>query len=329
MAYGFTAQANNAIGASGVGITASFTVSPGDTAIVVWLAYTGVVTTSPLSDGTHTYTNSAGGGTVTSTLTHRMAMFYVASPTPGSYTLTVTLGGARSNRRLAVATYNGTTAFQTAGTLDQLAASTATDAVTTASLTPSSQPAMLAALSLTANGTATYSAGTGHTSRGALSNWDALGLGSTLLEDIRLTSTSATPATFTIGTSRDTLSSGLIFTEAASASSVTGAGGIASAEAIGSPNVAWRSQIAPSGIASAEAFGSPTVARTAQAAVAPAGIPSAEAFGTPALSFRTSIAPTGIASAEAFGIATFVRDGAAPAARLNRGGLGLRLFLGV
>jgi hypothetical protein len=247
MAYGFTATANNAAAASGVTITCNFTVAAGDI-IEVWAAHTGVATTLSLSDGTHTYTNSSGGGSVSSTLTHRMGAYYVLAPTPGSYTLTVTFGGARSNRRLAVVTHSGLSAFQDADTLGQLAAATTTDAVTTASMTPSSEPAMLSALSITADGTATYTEGTGHTSRGALANWDAIGSFSSLLEDIRLTSTSPVSGLFTIGTTRDTLSTGMVFTEHAVV-----AAGIASAEAIGAAAVG--AGIASSGISSVEAFG--------------------------------------------------------------------------
>ena len=61
---------------------------------------------------------------------------------------------------------------------------------------------------------------------------------------------------------------------------IVGAGGIASAEAFGTPAVA--ANIAATGIASAEAFGQPTVAVGSPASIVDAGgIPSGEAFGLP------------------------------------------------
>lgn len=114
----------------------------------------------------------------------------------------------------------------------------------------------------------------------------------------------------------------------ASAASVTGAGGIASAEAFGTAAVTWRKTIAPSGIASAEAFGTATVTRSSVAAVQPGGIASAEAFGTATVSFRTRISPSGIASAEAFGSATVSRNGAVIAA-FKRHRMGIGIFLGL
>jgi hypothetical protein len=89
---------------------------------------------------------------------------------------------------------------------------------------------------------------------------------------------------------------------------ITGAGGIASAEAFGTPTITVGPvTITPSGIASAQAFGAPTV--TAIGTISPSAIPSSEAFGTPTVSSLVALAPAGIASAEAFGtptIASFV-----------------------
>lgn len=97
-------------------------------------------------------------------------------------------------------------------------------------------------------------------------------------------------------------------------------GGIASAEAFGTPQLnlsilaaaiasleafgaavvqPGAVTVAPSGIASLEAFGNPTLA-TLFTIIANA-IASAEAFGDPALALSYTIAPNGIASAEVFG----------------------------
>lgn len=285
MAYGFTAQTNNGSSASGTSITVNFTVGASDTLIVAWVAYSGIVSTTSLSDGTHTYNNSAGGSTVASTLTHRIGSFYVLAPTPGTYTLTVTLGGSRANRRVAVATYSGISAFQTALSQGQLAAATSTDAVSTSLMTPTTQPALLTAMSFTASGTATYTQGTGFTSRSSLANWDSIGSFSSLMEDMELTSTSNVAGTFTIGTSKDTLSSGLIFTETATTANV-----------------------APSGIASTAAFGTASVGPTYP--VSATGIPSGAVFGTATVTHIHALTSSGIASTTAFGTPTITVDGA-------------------
>lgn len=225
---------------SGTTLTASFTVNPSDTSITVFAAFTGVLTTLTLVDdkagGSHTYTQGGTAGSVASTLTHRIAAYTAFNPVPGTYTLTMTLGATRANRRLMVRTDSGTVAFQDAKNQGQLAAATTTDAVSTSNLTPTVQPAVLIALSISANGTTTYSAGTGFTSRGALSNWDSIGSFSSLLEDVRLTSTSAVPGTFTISSSQDTLSQGIVLTEAITGTIASTLGG-ATAALAGTPTV--------------------------------------------------------------------------------------------
>ncbi len=79
------------------------------------------------------------------------------------------------------------------------------------------------------------------------------------------------------------------------AASITGAGQIASAEALGQP--ALNVNIAAVGVTSGEALGSPAVAAT----VAASGIASTEAAGSPAIA--AAVSGSGIASAEAFGSA--------------------------
>jgi hypothetical protein len=78
---------------------------------------------------------------------------------------------------------------------------------------------------------------------------------------------------------------------------IVGAGGIASAEALGTPAV--QARLVASGIASSEAFGSPGVL----ARIGPAGIPSEESFGLPTVTVVSMgiVGAGGIASAEAVG----------------------------
>lgn len=91
----------------------------------------------------------------------------------------------------------------------------------------------------------------------------------------------------------------LLFGPQDSAVSLTNVGGIASAEALGSPVASVVAS--PAGIATAEAFGEPTVDTSAHVTDA-GGIVSAEALGAPALAVTAS--PSGIASAEALGTPT-------------------------
>lgn len=84
---------------------------------------------------------------------------------------------------------------------------------------------------------------------------------------------------------------------ATGALTISGAGGIATAEAFGSPQLNFALTL--TGIATAEAFGSPTMVLYVAGAGA---IATAEAFGSPALHFTIGL--TGITSAEAFGSPT-------------------------
>lgn len=87
-----------------------------------------------------------------------------------------------------------------------------------------------------------------------------------------------------------------LFDAAASDAGITGAGQIASAEAIGSHGVA--AGVDAAGVATGEAFGSAGVA----AAIVCAGVATAEAFGQPALGAAAAeIVATGVESGEAIG----------------------------
>jgi hypothetical protein len=81
------------------------------------------------------------------------------------------------------------------------------------------------------------------------------------------------------------------------------AAGIATAEAFGSPSVS--PSVSAAGVASAEAFGSPALA----VAIGAAGIGTGEAFGQPSVSISGEVIAVGIQSAEAFGAPTISIDG--------------------
>lgn len=80
---------------------------------------------------------------------------------------------------------------------------------------------------------------------------------------------------------------------------ISGAGGIASGEAFGTPGVTSQVTVFPVGITSGEALGVPKLDQR----IFVTSVPSAEAFGTPTVQpGAVTIYPTGIPSAEAFGV---------------------------
>lgn len=119
---------------------------------------------------------------------------------------------------------------------------------------------------------------------------------------VAIPSLAAPPQTVTLG--GGIASAEAFGTPAVSAGAVSvGAGSIASAEALGTPTLAAGGvSVTASGIPSAEALGSPTLALT----VAPSGIGSGEAFGTAIVNVGPTLSMSGVPSAEAFGALTVV-----------------------
>ncbi len=119
--------------------------------------------TLTISDGTNTYvsrgTTSADGGTFT--------LLDCISPTPGTYTLTLA-GATGGGPDFIILIYSGISSYS-AGSLKSAnfsTTTTATDAVTTASITPTSYPALVVGWAATAEGAAlNLAVGTGFTSR--------------------------------------------------------------------------------------------------------------------------------------------------------------------
>jgi hypothetical protein len=218
VAYGYTAVVDAAAAASSTTITRTVTYSGGEPVVVFveWSTTSGTVT---VADGTNTYTQAGSIRTLASTKNRSRAVFYCLSPAAGAVTVTATFSASKLGRRIGVARYTGLNGYQVELGQGQITPGTGTDAVTTGNLTPSAQPAALISLSNSMNTTApTITAGTGFTGRGTLASWDALAGDTSLLEDIRLTSTSNVPATATTnGATEDFLTQALILTESSNA----------------------------------------------------------------------------------------------------------------
>jgi len=201
MAYAFVANYTAANSSSGGAITVSVTYAVHDRSIVEITYGSGTDVTETISDGTNTYSakltkQNIGGDSQT------YSLYECKDCAAGTFTLSFTPGTNQAFRGVSAFRYSGldnTTNAQAVSNL-QLNPGTSTDAVTSTSITPASQPgAMIATTTDDLGNCSTATAGTGFTSQGTITNWDStLGVISRL-EDIRLTSTSAKSATFTIG----------------------------------------------------------------------------------------------------------------------------------
>ncbi len=167
---------------------------------VAWSS-SGGSSVSSISDGTNTYSRVTGPF-YNATDPYAYEVWEAKNVTGGTYTLTVTFSGSYSYRFLGVARYSGLDVTASAQSVRQYQANaaTSTDAVTSTTLTPSSQPGMLWGFCLdTTNRTLT--AGTGFTSRGNFTNLTStLGLKGQV-EDMSISSTDPVAATFTINNS--------------------------------------------------------------------------------------------------------------------------------
>jgi hypothetical protein len=198
---GVSSISSNGIYDSGTALTCSVTYETGDTG-VVFTSYNAVGsgTTTTVSDGTNTYTQ-VGTELVDTTFDQRINIFECVSPTPGTYTVTCTLGAAKVSRGIGVAVYTGLTgsAEDYAGNL-QTAPATSANAVTSGNVTPTSVPATIIGITL-AQGSATITEGTGYASQGNFTAIDSAFSNVTKIENKSVTTTDNVAATFTTSTS--------------------------------------------------------------------------------------------------------------------------------
>ena len=222
MTYSVVAEADGDNAASGTTISTSGTITVSDHDTVVVFLSTGssdISTLSAASDGTNTYTRR--GGYFSGTVNTNLSILVAEDVAAGTYTVTGSWGGGSQLYRVIKAiAISGLKAasFQTGSyvTGDQASPGTGTDGVTTASATPTEQPACLIGFAVD-NDVQTLTAGTGFT---GLTAYGALGTGTPLFkpQHKRLTSTSAVAATWTsTPVNSPSMSAAIILSEAAGA----------------------------------------------------------------------------------------------------------------
>jgi hypothetical protein len=217
-----TFGADAAASASATTITRTATYAAGETIAVLVHWGSTTITVSSVSDGTHTFTPRT---VVTgANFTRRQQWFVAKNVAAGSFTITVTFSLTVGNRHVAyfrTANPDTTADPQDSKGQDQFSPGTGTDAVTTTNMTPTSQPAGVLATDVTYTSASTVTAGTGYTSLGVLTAFNALAGDTSRIEFQRITSTSAIAGTFTLGSADSSFSMGLILTEAAAAATET------------------------------------------------------------------------------------------------------------
>lgn len=201
MAYAFVGSLADAaaIGSASTITLSSLVIGTGEVLrVFVRWASSGGTTVSSISDGTNTYARVSGPVFDTAG-PDAFEIWEAKNTTGGTYTLTVTYDGSRSYRGVGVARYSGLDVGATAQAVNnkQTNVATTTDAVTSTTLTPASQPGMLWGVCHDSYNR-TLTAGTGFTSRGNFANHASVFASKVQVEDIAISSTSAVAATFTI-----------------------------------------------------------------------------------------------------------------------------------
>ncbi len=224
MAYSYVNRYDNANQSSATSLgVASVVVLLHDTLVVEYTYGTDTPVTETCSDGTNIYTrlgNMTDGGNGQS-----KAFFVCKDAVAGTYTVTAATGASSYPfRGIVVSVYNGldnsaTPQFTSNRSLN---AGTGTDAVSSTTVVPSSQPAMVyGGVVEDSGGAAVPSAGSLFTTRGSISTWTT-NIGNSLTEDRRITSTSAVAATWTASTGTYSFLAVVIVILEASGSSPTG-----------------------------------------------------------------------------------------------------------
>ena len=187
-------------GAKTAAATISITISSGQSVIVYGINGTSGAATMTLADGTNTYTKRATANDTFNGETY--SLFDSLNPTPGTYTLTLTGGGAGTSSGIIYLLYTGLASYDNSATLWAHAGwSTSTNGIVTPSITPVSQPGML--IGFASGSGSTITVGTvpsfnGRTISGSIPNANSLGI-----EDIAYAATSATNAVWTFASATD------------------------------------------------------------------------------------------------------------------------------
>jgi hypothetical protein len=184
MAGTIIAPASNTAGssASATTITRTATYTAGDR-IIVFLHYPSTSITATVADTLGSTFNQIGTYGLDSA-NNRYAMFEAINVSGGATTITATFSSTVANR--VIAFYRGTGLDSNAAQAgiafnDQTSATAGTDTIVSASFTPT-LPATCIALTVTRVNASTITAGTGFTSLGAISGYDALASDTSLAE---------------------------------------------------------------------------------------------------------------------------------------------------
>ncbi len=203
MAYGFTSQTDaGSTGSSTTISLSSYTIASGDR-LHAYLTYgSGTSVSESMSDGTNTWTkvgstiNDGGNG-------QSACHFECLNAAAGTYTVTATLASSQAFRGLCVSRYTSLST-SIAGQANQALVNSpgsGANAIGPGNITPAAQPGMLRGVVMDSSGAGETSitAGTGYTTRGAMSNIESAFGVKTGTEDKAISSTSAVAATFTAG----------------------------------------------------------------------------------------------------------------------------------
>ena len=221
MAFAFVDVFDAAVQASATTLPVTKTFAAGDSCemCVTWTSSGGTSVTVADNNG-NTWT-AVGAARFEGNGPTAFQLFHAKNINAGSTTITATYNAARTNRGICGLRYTGidtAAAAQISASNEQVPGVTTTDGITTGTMTPTGQPALLVGFVFdTSYGAATYTAGTGFTSRGAFASWAAaFGLNGNT-EEKRLTATSAVAATWTSSNVDRATSLGMVLTEAAAA----------------------------------------------------------------------------------------------------------------
>lgn len=197
MSWAFVSLTDNArTGTTPNPLTVSVTYSGGER-VWIWTRWATDTADPSISDGTNTYTR-LGSTLVDAFTSGRYALFECKNATAGSFTISES--SASGNFMTAcVAIYSGldTSVSGIISSNAQQGPGTGTDALTSTTLTPGSQPGVLVGFSYDDSNASAISAGTGFTSRGTMATQDAAFGTASRIEDKNITSTAAVAATFT------------------------------------------------------------------------------------------------------------------------------------
>lgn len=215
--YGSDAAAS----AGSTTITRTATFGAGET-IVVHVQCAHGTATCTVADGTNTY-NIVSGATTRETFfaTRSGFVFEAVNVAAGSPTITVTFSTSVTQRNVSyvrLANANTGAAAQDGEGQFQINPTTGTDATTTGNMTPTSQPNGVVGWAMTYVDGSSCTQGTGFTSLGVLTAWNALAGDTSRVEFKRTTSTTDVAATFTVGSaSEDVMTLGVVISEVSGA----------------------------------------------------------------------------------------------------------------